>query len=87
MQGVADPSSGLNQTEVRRRHILAKALMVGLASGVVASAFRAALAAIETMRLQVHASVSRASWIFFSVGLPTASEARLSGAVVVWHVP
>lgn len=75
MQGVADPSSGLNQTEVRRRHILAKALMVGLASGVVASAFRAALAAIETMRLQVHASVSRASWIFFSVGFAVVLSA------------
>jgi chloride channel protein, CIC family len=52
----ADPDFGLlNKDEVRRRHILPKALLVGLVAGGVASAFRFTLMAMETLRLKLYA--------------------------------
>ena len=44
-------SAGLGSVEVKRRHILPKALMVGLVAGLVASAFRKALQACELGRI------------------------------------
>jgi chloride channel protein, CIC family len=43
--------SGLQATEVKRRHILPKALVVGLVAGLLASAFRVALQACELSRI------------------------------------
>src|SRR5580692_10674656 len=43
--------SGLQATEVKRRHILPKALVVGLVAGLLASGFRMALQAAELSRI------------------------------------
>jgi CIC family chloride channel protein len=45
------PGSGLKFEEVRRRHILPKALVVGLVAGLIASAFREALQWTELHRI------------------------------------
>jgi CIC family chloride channel protein len=47
-------NSGLKETEVKRRHILPKALVVGIVAGLIASGFRVALHFLE---------VNRISWI------------------------
>ncbi len=46
-----DPGFGLGTNEVKRRHILPKALVVGVVAGLLASAFRVALQAAERGRL------------------------------------
>lgn len=51
MQPHAEPGSGLYQEEVKRRHILPKALLIGLAAGVISSAFRETLQWSETHRI------------------------------------
>jgi len=45
-----EPGSGLHEEEVRRRHILPKALLVGVVAGIIASAFRLALVWAESWR-------------------------------------
>jgi chloride channel protein, CIC family len=45
------PGSGLKEEEVKRRHILPKALVIGLVAGVIASAFRRALQWSELHRI------------------------------------
>ncbi len=45
------PGSGLKEEEVKRRHILPKALVVGLAAGLIASFFREALQWSELHRI------------------------------------
>ena len=47
----ADPGSGLKQEEVKRRHILPKALVIGLVAGLISSAFREALQWLEVHRI------------------------------------
>jgi len=51
MQLRTDPGSGLKEEEVKRRHILPKALVIGLVSGLIASAFREALQFAEIHRI------------------------------------
>ena len=51
MQPAPDPTSGLKSVEVKRRHILPKALVVGLVAGLIASLFRMALQACERARI------------------------------------
>jgi len=51
MSDAAIPGSGLKFGEVRRRHILPKALVVGLVAGLIASAFREALQGAEIHRI------------------------------------
>ncbi len=46
-------NSGLKETEVKRRHILPKALVVGIVSGLVASGFRMALHFCEETRIRL----------------------------------
>ncbi|WAC17879.1 H(+)/Cl(-) exchange transporter ClcA [Luteolibacter sp. SL250] len=45
-----DAGGGLNEPEVKRRHILPKAVAVGITAGVVASAFRLGLEEVEHLR-------------------------------------
>lgn len=44
---------GLGTNEVKRRHILPKALLVGLVAGLLATAFRVALVAAERARIEL----------------------------------
>jgi CIC family chloride channel protein len=46
-----DTGFGLSTTEVKRRHILPKALVVGVVAGLLATAFRLALAFVEGRRI------------------------------------
>ncbi|HTJ78784.1 MAG TPA: H(+)/Cl(-) exchange transporter ClcA [Rariglobus sp.] len=46
-----EAGSGLRTAEVKRRHILLKALLVGVAAGVVAAVFRIALTHAENVRM------------------------------------
>ena len=58
MQSRAEPGSGLKQEEVKRRHILPKALVIGLVAGVISSAFREALQWSEIHRVNLLHSLS-----------------------------
>ncbi len=51
MQPQAEIGTGLHQEEVKRRHILPKALVIGLVAGVISSAFREALQWSEQHRI------------------------------------
>src|SRR4051812_29592260 len=77
----ADTGFGLGTGEVKRRHILPKALLVGLVAGLLASGFRLALAAVEAQRLEVLTSMEarRRIPLAMLVGM-------LGGAASVWLV-
>jgi chloride channel protein, CIC family len=51
MEPETDPTSGLKSVEVRRRHILPKALVVGIVAGLIASVFRIVLQWCELTRI------------------------------------
>jgi chloride channel protein, CIC family len=51
MEKANDPTSGLKSDEVKRRHILPKALMVGVVAGLIASLFRILLQWCELHRI------------------------------------
>ena len=51
MQPSVAPGSGLQEEDVKRRHILPKALAIGVVAGVISSAFREALQWSETHRI------------------------------------
>jgi CIC family chloride channel protein len=51
MEQASDPTSGLKSEEVKRRHILPKALVVGIVAGLIASLFRMALQWCELTRI------------------------------------
>jgi CIC family chloride channel protein len=51
MHPATDPTSGLKSVEVKRRHILPKALVVGVVAGLIASLFRIALQWCELTRI------------------------------------
>ncbi|WP_415910194.1 chloride channel protein [Oleiharenicola sp. Vm1] len=80
MQSTLDDSSGLSAGEVKRRHIVGKAVLVGVIAGVLASAFRVALERGEHLRAL---AVARAgSW-----GLPVSIALSMAaGALGVWLV-
>ena len=80
MHPVADDSSGLNAGEVKRRHIVGKAVLVGFLTGLLASAFRVALEHAERWR---DATVAHAGhW-----GLPVAlAIGVVGGSLGVWLV-
>jgi chloride channel protein, CIC family len=52
MSQAPEAASGLKSDEVKRRHILPKALMVGLVAGLIASFFRIALQRCEVSRIE-----------------------------------
>ena len=63
------PTSGLKEVEVKRRHILPKALVVGLVAGLVASAFRIALHFFETRRIAGIEGLSPATGLLVALGV------------------
>ncbi len=80
MQNLSDDSSGLSAGEVKRRHIVGKAVVVGVLAGVLASAFRLALEHGE--RWRDWAIVHAGQW-----GLPVAIAIGVAtGALGVWLV-
>ncbi|HEU5079636.1 MAG TPA: H(+)/Cl(-) exchange transporter ClcA [Opitutaceae bacterium] len=82
MRDSAEPTFGmLNKQDVKRRHILIKALLVGVAAGAVGSGFRGALLHVETLRLRALDSLSPTT----AVGASVAIGAVL-GALAVWLV-
>ena len=52
-----DTGFGLGTNEVKRRHILPKALLVGLVAGLLASGFRVALLTAERARIALLADL------------------------------
>jgi CIC family chloride channel protein len=75
------PGSGLKQDEVKRRHILPKALVIGLVAGLISSAFREALQAAEVHRIAWLQQLPRLE------SLPAALIlAALGGGIGVWLV-
>ncbi|PTY00110.1 H(+)/Cl(-) exchange transporter ClcA [Opitutus sp. ER46] len=76
-----DTGFGLGTQEVRRRHILPKALVVGVVAGLLASAFRLALVTAERARVEFLLPLP------FSSRLPVAIAFCVAGgALGVWLV-
>lgn len=75
------PRSGLGTEEVKRRHILVKALVVGLAAGTMGSAFRLALGWAEHARMTLIAGLP--GWGGWLVALLLGA---LGGGVGLWLV-
>ena len=62
-------TSGLQSEEVKRRHILPKALVVGLVAGLLASAFRIALQFCELHRIALIERLPRGYGLVAAVGI------------------
>ncbi|HVZ64641.1 MAG TPA: H(+)/Cl(-) exchange transporter ClcA [Lacunisphaera sp.] len=76
-----DNTAGLGGNEVKRRHIVLKAVLVGIVAGVLGSIFRLALEKGEHLR-DLLIALSPAGW-----GLPTAILiGAVGGGVGVWLV-
>lgn len=75
------PVSGLKSEEVKRRHILPKALVVGITAGLIASLFRRALQASETSRFALLHRLSGFERFAAAVGI-----AAVGGAAGLWLV-
>lgn len=76
-----DEAAGLGTVEVKRRHIVLKAVVVGVVAGVLASGFRWALETTEHLRAHWVAGIS--GWL----GLPLAlALGALGGGLGVWLV-
>jgi CIC family chloride channel protein len=63
------PSSGLQSVEVKRRHILPKALVVGIVAGLIASVFRKALQFCELGRIRWIEELPRWEGLVLAVGV------------------
>lgn len=72
---------GLRTGEVKRRHILPKALAIGVVAGLLASAFRAALVAVEGGRVRWLLSLPPLERLPLALALGAAG-----GAAAVWLV-
>jgi CIC family chloride channel protein len=68
------PASGLQSVEVKRRHILPKALVVGLVAGLIASGFRIALQSCELGRIAWIQRLPRWEGLIAAVGLGAAGS-------------
>lgn len=77
----ADNSSGLGGDEVRRRHIILKALLVGIIAGLLATAFRLALEGVEHWRSI--AATGFSGWLSLPLALAIGA---LGGGLSVWLV-
>ena len=75
MSSPADSASGLKETEVRRRHILPKALVVGVVAGLLASGFRMALHFCEDSRIRLIERLPSGEGLLVAVGLASAGSA------------
>lgn len=76
-----EATGGLNEEEVKRRHILPKALVVGLVAGLIASAFRLSLEKAEHFRESSLATLP--PWIALIVAV---SGGTLAGGTGLWLV-
>jgi len=72
---------GLGTNEVKRRHILPKALLVGLVAGAIASAFRVALATTEEKRIAFLTGLTPGVRIPIAIAI-----GALCGGIAVWLV-
>lgn len=72
---------GLNEEEVKRRHILPKALVVGVVAGVIASAFRLTLNLAEGFRESTLAGLT--PWLAAVVAIVGGA---LAGGIGLWIV-
>ncbi len=72
---------GLGTGEVKRRHILPKALVVGVVAGLLATAFRVALAAAEGQRIALLSRFEVATRIPLAIGL-----GAVGGGLGLWLV-
>jgi len=81
MRATSSTGFGLGTTEVKRRHILFKALIVGLVAGLIASAFRAALQFAEHQRIAWQTGLSRPVALAVALGV-----GALGGGLAVWLV-
>ncbi len=77
----AQPGFGLGTAEVKRRHILPKALLVGLVAGLLASAFRELLQWSELHRIACLQRLSPMSGLAFALGL-----GAVGGGIGLWLV-
>lgn len=73
--------TGLGTAEVKRRHILPKALVVGVTAGLIATAFRVALATAEAHRITYLAGLPGRVRIPLSICI-----GAMGGAVALWLV-
>jgi CIC family chloride channel protein len=80
-EGPPEAASGLKSQEVKRRHILPKALVVGLVAGLIASFFRIALQACEVGRIKWIQQLPRWEGLLVAVGLAT-----LGSGIALWLV-
>src|SRR6185312_10389580 len=77
----SDTSFGLGTQEVRRRHILLKALIVGAVAGLLASGFRLALQLAEQHRFAWLLGLSRPMALVMAL-----SVGAVGGGLSVWLV-
>ncbi len=76
-----DAGFGIGAGEVKRRHILPKALVVGIVAGLLASAFRVALATAEGNRIAFLSRFDLGPRIAIAVGL-----GMVGGGIGLWLV-
>lgn len=72
---------GLGNEDIKRRHILPKALVVGLVAGLLSSAFRVALQRVEVHRIAFQ--LQHTGWSALAVALAVGA---LGGGVGLWLV-
>ncbi len=75
MSSTVAGASGLKESEVKRRHILPKALVVGVVAGLIASGFRMALHFCEENRIGLIERLPRWEGLAAAVGLGAAGSA------------
>jgi CIC family chloride channel protein len=78
---IHETGGGLNEAEVKRRHILPKALVVGIVAGLIASAFRLTLEKIEHLRTIALTGIN--PWIALALALLGGAAA---GGLGLWLV-
>jgi CIC family chloride channel protein len=81
MSQIPEPTTGLKEPEVKRRHILPKALVVGLVAGLIASGFRIALHFFEVGRIDWIQRLPLLEGFFAAVGV-----GALGSGVGLWLV-
>ncbi|MGH7995782.1 MAG: H(+)/Cl(-) exchange transporter ClcA [Opitutaceae bacterium] len=72
---------GLGREDIRRRHLLPKALVVGACTGLIAAVFRIALREMEDWRIHIGAR-----WPGFTGFAIAMAVGTLGGAAAVWLV-
>lgn len=76
-----EATGGLSEPEVKRRHILPKAIVVGIVAGLIASAFRLSLDRAEDLRETLLEHFDR--WTALAIAV---SLGALTGAAGLWLV-